>query len=44
MCRTDQSNVTLLAGVVPLLTGTFGYCPLYALLGFDTCPLAKKPS
>jgi hypothetical protein len=27
--------------VVPLLTGLFGYCPLYALLGLDTCPLKK---
>jgi hypothetical protein len=33
-----------LVGFVPLLTGIFGYCPLYAAFGFDTCPLAKKPS
>jgi hypothetical protein len=33
-----------LVGVVPLLTGFFGYCPLYAAFGFDTCPLARKPS
>jgi hypothetical protein len=33
-----------LIGIVPVLTGLLGYCPLYALLGFDTCPLAKKPS
>jgi hypothetical protein len=33
-----------LVGFVPLLTGIFGYCPLYAVLGFDTCPLARKPS
>jgi hypothetical protein len=25
-------------GVVPLLTGLFGTCPLYTLLGFRTCP------
>lgn len=24
-------------GVVPLVTGAAGYCPLYALLGFSTC-------
>lgn len=35
---------TGLVGLVPLLTGLFGYCPLYALFGFDTCPLSKKPS
>ncbi len=33
-----------LVGLVPLLTGLFGFCPLYAVLGFDTCPLAKTPS
>lgn len=26
-------------GVVPLLTGLVGFCPLYTLLGFSTCPL-----
>lgn len=24
-------------GVVPLLTGLIGWCPPYALLGFNTC-------
>lgn len=24
-------------GVVPLLTGLFGFCPLYRLLGISTC-------
>jgi hypothetical protein len=28
-------------GVVPLLTGLIGWCPLYSLLGFNTCPLKK---
>ncbi len=31
-----------LIGVVPLLTGLMGYCPVYSLFGFNTCPL--KPS
>lgn len=26
-------------GLVPLLTGLVGYCPLYAVLGLRTCPL-----
>lgn len=30
-----------LIGIVPLATGLFGFCPLYALFGFDTCPLKK---
>ncbi|WP_444813800.1 YgaP family membrane protein [Variovorax arabinosiphilus] len=25
-------------GVVPLLTGLVGTCPLYTLLGLSTCP------
>lgn len=24
-------------GVVPLLTGLFGFCPAYSLLGVNTC-------
>jgi len=26
-------------GLLPLLTGVFGYCPAYTLLGIKTCPL-----
>jgi hypothetical protein len=25
-------------GVVPLLTGAVGFCPVYPLLGLSTCP------
>lgn len=28
-----------LVGVVPLMTGLFGFCPLYKLLGLKTCPI-----
>lgn len=28
-------------GVVPLATGLLGSCPLYSVLGFNTCPLHK---
>lgn len=28
-------------GVVPLVTGLFSTCPLYSLIGLNTCP-AKK--
>ena len=27
-------------GIVPLATGLFRFCPMYALLGWRTCPLA----
>jgi Protein of unknown function (DUF2892) len=29
------------AGLVPLLTGLIGFCPLYAVLGINTCPVRK---
>ncbi len=28
-------------GIVPLLTGAIGFCPLYAILGVNTCGLPK---
>lgn len=28
-------------GVVPLATGLFNFCPLYTLLGINTCPVKK---
>lgn len=31
-----------LLGLVPLLTGLIGSCPIYTLLGASTCPV--KPS
>ena len=31
-----------LIGLVPLVTGLVGYCPVYALLGIDSCPLERK--
>lgn len=31
-----------LVGVVPLLTGLLGSCPLYTVFGFSTCPV-KNP-
>jgi hypothetical protein len=29
-------------GVVPLLTGIFGFCPAYIPFGVSTCPLHKS--
>jgi hypothetical protein len=29
-------------GVVPLVTGLVGFCPLYGLLGLSTCPVSAK--
>jgi len=30
-----------LLGLVPLITGLVGSCPVYTLLGFSTCPMKK---
>jgi hypothetical protein len=29
-------------GLVPLATGVFGFCPLYRLVGVNTCGLPKS--
>jgi len=31
-----------LIGIVPLVTGLIGSCPLYTLFGFSTCPVKAK--
>ncbi len=28
-------------GLVPLATAAMGFCPLYTVLGFSTCPMKK---
>lgn len=28
-------------GMIPLLTGLVGYCPLYSLFGWNSCPSKK---
>ena len=30
-----------LLGIVPLITGLVGACPVYTLLGMSTCPVKK---
>lgn len=34
-------NLLGLLGLVPLLTAALGFCPVYPLLGLNTCPLKK---
>jgi hypothetical protein len=29
-------------GLVPLITGIIGFCPLYKIVGLNTCPLDRK--
>ncbi len=32
----------LLIGIIPLLTGLVGSCPIYSILGLSTCPIKKN--
>lgn len=38
---TGTLGVWAWLGVVPLATGLTGWCPPYALLGFNTCAVRK---
>lgn len=38
---TGTLHYVSLVGLVPLLTGLFGTCPLYALFGISTCPARR---
>jgi len=29
-------------GLIPLLTGLFSFCPLYTLIGVNTCPAKRS--
>jgi len=29
-------------GIVPILTGLFGFCPIYKILGLSTCSFNRK--
>lgn len=33
-----------LIGIVPIATALVGWCPLYTLIGLNTCPLKEKNS
>ncbi|MFG6486940.1 DUF2892 domain-containing protein [Roseateles sp. BYS78W] len=37
LAATGTVGVWGWVGVVPLLTGALGFCPLYAVLGITTC-------
>jgi Protein of unknown function (DUF2892) len=42
----DQSSgfwhYAKLLGIVPLVTGLIGNCPVYSMLGVSTCPMKKQ--
>ena len=38
LAATGQLGLWAYVGVVPLATGLMGWCPLYTMLGINTCP------
>lgn len=38
----ENASPFLLIGIIPLATGLFSSCPLYSILGFNTCPLKNS--
>ncbi len=41
LALTGQIGVWGWIGVVPLATGLFKFCPLYRVLGMNTCPVSR---
>lgn len=41
LAATGMVGVWGYIGVVPLLTGAVGFCPLYTVLGLNTCPARR---
>jgi hypothetical protein len=41
LAATNTLGAWAYIGVVPIITGAFGLCPLYSLLGINTCSLPK---
>jgi Protein of unknown function (DUF2892) len=38
---TGAWHYAKLIGIVPLLTGLVGTCPIYSILGLSTCPVKQ---
>jgi len=44
LALTETVGVWGYIGIVPLLTGIVGLCPLYSLLGINSCPVTNSES
>ncbi len=42
LAATDTVGPWGYIGVVPLLTGALGTCPVYSMLGVSSCPLNER--
>jgi len=41
LAATGKIGLWAYVGVVPLITGIAGHCPLYSVLGINTCSLRR---
>jgi hypothetical protein len=41
LAATDTIGLWGYVGVVPLVTGAVGYCPLYGMLGINSCSVRR---
>jgi hypothetical protein len=41
LAATGKIGLWGYVGVVPLLTGALGHCPIYSMLGVSTCSLRR---
>ena len=37
-----HNSAWALLGLIPFITGVVGICPLYSILGFNTCKIKSK--
>jgi hypothetical protein len=42
LAMTQHIGVWGWIGVIPLVTGLIGYCPLYRVFGLSTCPITRQ--
>jgi hypothetical protein len=42
LAATGTVGIWAYIGIVPLLTGAIGMCPIYSLLGINTCPTPRR--
>jgi hypothetical protein len=42
LAATNTVGIWGYIGVVPLITGAIGVCPVYSLFGLRTCAIAKR--
>ena len=42
LAATETIGLWGYIGIIPLITGAVGMCPIYSLLGINTCPASRN--